>query len=637
MFVSKKKEVKKMKKRQFKTESKRILDLMINSIYTNKEIFLRELISNSSDALDKLYYLSLTNKDIKVNKEDLFIRVDYNKDKRTITITDNGTGMTEEELENNLGVIAESGSLKFKEENKDNNDVNVIGQFGVGFYSAFMVSDKVTVESKSYKDDKANIWESTGVEGYTLSSSDKKDNGTIITLHLKEDNDDYNYSDLLSEYRLRNIIKKYSDYISYPIKMEVENNRKKEDSDEYETYKEVITINSMIPLWKKNKKDIKNEEYNNFYNDKFFDYQNPLKVMHFNIEGNINYTALLYIPSHAPYDYYSKEYEKGLQLYTNGVLIMDKCNELLPDYFSFVRGVVDTEDIPLNISRETLQDDKNIKLIAKSIESKIKKELLDLLKEDRDKYIEFYKAFGTGLKFGIYNDYGMNKDKLVDLVMFHSSKEKKLITLEEYVNKLKEEDKNIYYCSGETVDKIDNMPQVEAIKDKYEILYLTDYVDEFAIMAIHEYNGKTFVNVTNENTDLSTEEEKETIKKDNENNKSMLEEMKSILNDSVTEVKLTNKLKSHPVCLTTTGEVSTSMEKVINAMPTDEKIKASEVLEINVNHKIVDKLKELYKNNKEEFEKYTKVIYYEARLIEGLPIDSPTELSNLMCDIMANK
>lgn len=626
-----------MKKREFKTESKRILDLMINSIYTNKEIFLRELISNSSDALDKLYYLSLTNKDIKVNKDDLFIRVDYNKDKRTITISDNGTGMTEEELENNLGVIAESGSLKFKEENKEQNDVNIIGQFGVGFYSAFMVSDKVTVESKSYKDDRATIWESTGVDGYTLSPSDKKDNGTIITLHLKEDTEDYNYSELLSEYKLRGIIKKYSDYISYPIKMEVENNRKKEDSDEYETYKEVITVNSMIPLWKRNKKDITEEEYNNFYSDKFFDYDKPLDVLHFNIEGNVNYNALLYIPSHAPYDYYSKEYEKGLQLYTNGVLIMDKCSELLPDYFSFVRGVIDTEDIPLNISRKTLQDDKNIKLIAKSIESKVKNELLDLLKNNRDKYLEFYKAFGMQLKFGIYNDYGMHKDKLEDLIMFYSSGEKKLITLDEYVNKLKEEDKNIYYCAGETVDKIDMLPQVEGIKDKHEVLYLTDYVDEFAIMAIHEYKGKTFVNVTNESTDLSTDEEKEKINKENTDNKDMLEEMKKVLEGNVEEVKLTNKLKSHPVCLTTTGEVSTSMEKVINAMPTDEKIKANEVLEINASHKIVDKLKDLYKNNKDEFTKYTKVIYYEARLIEGLPIDNPTELSNLMCDIMANK
>ncbi len=627
-----------MKKRQFKTESKRVLDLMINSIYTNKEIFLRELISNASDAIDKLYYLSLTNKDIKVKKEDLSIMIDIDKDKRTITISDNGCGMTEEELENNLGVIAESGSLHFKEENENQNDVNVIGQFGVGFYSAFMVSDKVTVESKSYKDEKATIWSSSGVDGYTLSPSNKESIGTVITLHLKEDTEDYNYSELLTEYKIRSIIKKYSDYISYPIKMEVENSRKKEDSDEYETYKEITTINSMIPIWKKDKKKITAEEYNNFYSDKFYDYKEPLKVMHFNIEGNVNYTALLYIPSHAPYNYYSKEYEKGLQLYTNGVLIMDKTSDLLPDYFSFVRGVIDTEDIPLNISRETLQDDKNIKLIAKSIESKIKKELLSMLKDERDKYEDFYKDFGMQLKFGIYNDYGMNKDKLVDLIMFYSSKEKRLITLKEYVDKLKEEDKNIYYACGETNDKIDLLPQVELFKDKdCEVLYLTEYVDEFALMALGEFEGRKFVNVCKESADLSTEEEKEQIKKENEDNKDMLDTMKETLEGKVETVKFTNKLKNHPVCLTTEGEISTSMEKVINSMPTDEKINASEVLEINVNHKISDKLKELYEKDKEEFKKYTKVIYYEARLIEGLPIDNPTEMSNLICDIMANK
>ena len=627
-----------MKKRQFKTESKRVLDLMINSIYTNKEIFLRELISNASDAIDKLYYLSLTNKDIKVKKEDLSIMIDIDKDKRTITISDNGCGITEEELENNLGVIAESGSLHFKEENENQNDVNVIGQFGVGFYSAFMVSDKVTVESKSYKDEKATIWSSSGVDGYTLSPSNKESIGTVITLHLKEDTEDYNYSELLTEYKIRSIIKKYSDYISYPIKMEVENSRKKEDSDEYETYKEITTINSMIPIWKKDKKKITAEEYNNFYSDKFYDYKEPLKVIHFNIEGNVNYTALLYIPSHAPYNYYSKEYEKGLQLYTNGVLIMDKTSDLLPDYFSFVRGVIDTEDIPLNISRETLQDDKNIKLIAKSIESKIKKELLSMLKDERDKYEDFYKDFGMQLKFGIYNDYGMNKDKLVDLIMFYSSKEKRLITLKEYVDKLKEEDKNIYYACGETNDKIDLLPQVELFKDKdCEVLYLTEYVDEFALMALGEFEGRKFVNVCKESADLSTEEEKEQIKKENEDNKDMLDTMKETLEGKVETVKFTNKLKNHPVCLTTEGEISTSMEKVINSMPTDEKINASEVLEINVNHKISDKLKELYEKDKEEFKKYTKVIYYEARLIEGLPIDNPTEMSNLMCDIMANK
>lgn len=626
-----------MKKREFKTESKRVLDLMINSIYTNKEIFLRELISNASDALDKLYYLSLTNKDIKVKKNDLEIKIDLDKEARTLTITDNGCGMTEDELENNLGVIAESGSLHFKEENDGKDDVNIIGQFGVGFYSAFMVSDKVVVESKSYKDEDSHIWESTGVDGYTISKGKKETTGTKITLYLKKDTEDYNYSDFLTEYKIRSIIKKYSDYISYPIKMMVENTRKKEDSDEYETYTEEATLNSMVPLWKKDKKNIKNEEYNNFYQDRFHDYEEPLKVLHFNMEGNVNFTALLFIPSHAPYDFYSKEYEKGLALYTNGVLIMDKCSDLLPDYFSFVKGVIDTEDIPLNISRETLQDNKNIKLIAKSIESKIRKELLSMLSDERDKYEEFYKAFGMGLKFGIYNDYGINKDKLSDLVMFYSSKDKKLTTLKEYTERMKEGQESIYYACGESVDKIDMMPQVESVKDKYEVLYLTEYVDEFTIITLAEYNSKKFVNVSSENTDISTEEEKKHINEINDNNKDMLSSMKDLLGDSVKEVKFTSKLKNHPVCLTTEGEVSTSMEKVINSMPTGEKIKASEVLEINSNHKIADKLKELYKDNKEEFEKYTKVIYFEARLIEGLPIDNPTEMSNLMCDIMADK
>lgn len=626
-----------MKKREFKTESKRVLDLMINSIYTNKEIFLRELISNASDALDKLYYLSLTNKDIKVKKNDLEIKIDLDKEARTLTITDNGCGMTEDELENNLGVIAESGSLHFKEENDGKDDVNIIGQFGVGFYSAFMVSDKVVVESKSYKEEDSHIWESTGVDGYTISKGKKETTGTKITLYLKKDTEDYNYSDFLTEYKIRSIIKKYSDYISYPIKMMVENTRKKEDSDEYETYTEEATLNSMVPLWKKDKKNIKNEEYNNFYQDRFHDYEEPLKVLHFNMEGNVNFTALLFIPSHAPYDFYSKEYEKGLALYTNGVLIMDKCSDLLPDYFSFVKGVIDTEDIPLNISRETLQDNKNIKLIAKSIESKIKKELLSMLSDERDKYEEFYKAFGMGLKFGIYNDYGINKDKLSDLVMFYSSKDKKLTTLKEYTERMKDGQESIYYACGESVDKIDMMPQVESVKDKYEALYLTEYVDEFTIITLAEYNSKKFVNVSSENTDISTEEEKKHINEINDNNKDMLSSMKDLLGDSVKEVKFTSKLKNHPVCLTTEGEVSTSMEKVINSMPTGEKIKASEVLEINSNHKIADKLKELYKDNKEEFEKYTKVIYFEARLIEGLPIDNPTEMSNVMCDIMADK
>lgn len=625
-----------MKKRQFKTESKRVLDIMINSIYTNKEIFLRELISNASDAIDKLHYLSLTDKNIKVNNDNLCIRIDTDIEKRELIITDNGIGMTEEELENNLGTIAQSGSLRFKEENSCQNDANIIGQFGVGFYSAFMVSDRVVVESKSYKDDKAYTWESDGSSGYTISSSDKKDNGTKITLHIKEDTEDYKYSDFLTEYKIREIVRKYSEYISYPIKMEVSNTRKKEDSDEYETYKELTTLNSIVPIWKKNKKDIKNEEYNNFYSDKFYDYSEPLKTIHFNVEGNVTYTAMLFIPSHAPYNYYSKEYEKGLQLYTNGVLIMDRCSDLLPDYYSFVRGVVDTEDIPLNISRETLQDDKNIRLIAKSIESKIKKELLTMLKDNREEYEKFYKAFGMQLKFGIYNDYGINKDKLVDLLMFYSAKEKKYITLSEYVSKLKKGEDNIYYACGESISKIDMLPQVEIFKDKgYDILYLTEYIDEFAIMALGEYEGKKFVNTSSIDTDPSTDKEKEEIKKENDDNTSMLKEMKEILGDNVSEVKFTNRLLKHPVCLTTSGDISTSMEKVINAMPTEEKITAKEVLLINVNHSISNKLKELYKSNKEEFKKYTKVIYCEARLIEGLSIENPAEFTSLVCELIS--
>ena len=626
-----------MKKKEFKAESKRVLDLMINSIYTNKEIFLRELISNASDAIDKLYYLSLTDKNLKINKSDLEIRIDADSDKKTLTITDTGCGMTKDELENNLGVIAESGSLKFKEENDGKLDANIIGQFGVGFYSAFMVSKKVEVESRSYKEDNSYVWESEGVDGYIIKEGTKKEIGTTITLYLKDDTDDYKYSDFLEEYKIRNIVKKYSDYISYPIKMLVTNSRKKEDSDEYEEYKELETLNDMVPIWKKDKKKIKEEDYNNFYTDKFYDYNKPLKIMHFNMEGNVNFNALLFIPDHAPYNYYTKDFEKGLQLYTNGVLIMDKASELLPDYYSFVKGVVDTEDIPLNISRETLQDDKNIKLIAKSIENKIKKELLDLLKTDRDKYIKFYNIFGIQLKFGIYNDYGVNKDKLMDLLMFYSSKEKKLITLKEYTDKLKDEDKIIYYACGETTDKIDMLPQVEKVKEKHEILYLTDYVDEFTLKVIGKFEDREFVNVSSDKSDMSSDKEKEEIKKENDDSKELLEYMKEVLKDNVSDVKFTNELKSHPVCLVTEGEVSTSMEKVINSMPTDEKISANEILEININHKISNKLKELYKNNKEELTKYTKVIYYEARLIEGLSIDNPTELSNLMCDIMANK
>ena len=621
-------------KKEFKAESKKLLDMMINSIYTNKDIFLRELISNASDAIDKLYYKSLTDEKISVNKGDLNIRIETNKEKNTISIIDNGCGMTEEELENNLGTIAQSGSLSFKEENSEQTDVNIIGQFGVGFYSAFMVSKKVEVLSKSYESDKAYLWTSEGEDGYTLEESEKEENGTIITLTLKDDTEDIKYSDYLEEYKIRNIIKKYSDYISYPIVMKVNNRILKEGSDsEYIDSIEDETLNSQIPLWKKNKNEITEEEYTNFYMDKFCDYEKPLKVIHTSVEGQCSYKSILFIPSHAPYDFYTKEYEKGLQLYTNGVLIMDKCQDLLPDYFSFVRGVVDTEDISLNISREMLQQDKNIKVIAKSIETKIKNELTNMLKNDYEEYKKFFKTFGMQIKFGIYNNYGMDKEKLQDLVIFYSANKKDFITLKEYVENMKEDQENIYYASGETTDKIDLLPQVEKIKEKYDILYLTDYVDEFAIQAIAEYEGKKFMNASSNDLDLETKEEKEKTENKNKEYKDIFEFMKESI-DGV-EIKFTNRLKNHPVCLTSAGNLSIEMEKVINAMPTDQKVKAELVLEINENHEIADKLKQLYENDKDELKKYTKILYSQARLIEGLPIENPTEISNLICDLMS--
>ena len=624
-------------KKQFKAESKKLLNMMINSIYTNKEIFLRELISNSSDALDKIYYKSLTDNNIKIDKKELKIRIERDTENRTLKIIDNGCGMTKEELENNLGTIAQSGSLTFKEENKDQTDVNIIGQFGVGFYSAFMVSKKVEVLSKSYNSDKAYIWVSDGEDGYEIKEAKSETLGTTITLYLKDDTEDMNYSEYLDEYKIRSIIKKYSDYITYPIIMEVNNRVLKEGSDsEYEDKLEDETLNSQIPLWKKNKKDITEEEYNNFYQDKFYDYEKPLKVIHTNVEGQCSYNSILFIPSHAPYDFYTKEYEKGLQLYTNGVLIMEKCSDLLPDYFSFVRGIVDTQDLPLNISRETLQQDKNLKIIAKSIENKIKNELTNMLKNDFEEYKKFFKAFGTQIKFGIYNNYGMDKDKLKDLVLFYSSNKKELTTLKEYVDDMKKDQKNIYYASGETIEKIDNLPQVEQVKQKeYDILYLTDYVDEFTIQALMEYEEKKFISVSSSELDLDTKEEKEKTETKNKEYSDIFNLMKESLDNQVTEIEFTNRLKNHPVCLTTKGNISVEMEKVINAMPTDEKIKASLILEINENHEIADKLKELYDNDKEELKKYTKILYAQARLIEGLQIDNPTEISNLICEIMS--
>ena len=626
-----------MKKKEFKSSSKRVLDLMINSIYTNKEIFLRELISNASDAIDKLAFEKSKDATLDINSADFKIFISVDKNAKTITITDNGIGMDEEELDKSLGTIAESGSLKFKEENPDSNDSEIIGQFGVGFYSSFMVSKKVEVISKKVGSEDSYIWTSEGVEGYTIDKATKKENGTDIILYLKDDTEDEKYSDFMEEYTIRNLIKKYSDYIKYPIMMEVENSRLKEGTkDEYETYTEVQTLNSMKPLWKKDKKDITEEEYNNFYTSKFSDYEKPLKVVHYNAEGLENYKALLFIPSHAPFDYYYKEYKKGLELYTNGVLIMDKCEKLLPDYYSFVKGVIDTDDIPLNISRETLQNDRHVLGIAKGIETKIHSALIELLTKNFEGYKKFFKDFGNQIKFGIYGSYGINKDKVLDLLIFYSSKKKDFITLKDYVDSMKDKQKEIYYACGETVEKIDLLPQVEMVKEKdFDILYLTDYADEFTIGAINTFMEKTFKNVCDTSLDLDTKEEKEELSKLNEDSKDMLSKMKDILKDNVSDVKITNKLKNHPVCLTSNGAISTQMEKVINAMPNSEKVSSSLTLEINENHPILTKLNDLFKNNEEEFEKYTKVLYAQSKLIEGLPIDNPSELSNLVCDLLS--
>lgn len=625
-------------KKQFKAESKKLLDLMIHSIYTNKEIFLRELISNASDAIDKLYYLSLTDKKLKVKKEDLKINLAFDKENRTITITDNGIGMNKAELEKNLGTIAESGSLLFKTENEHKKDIDVIGQFGVGFYSAFMVSKEVEVISKKYDEDKFHLWKSSGTSGYSIDDIDTDgDFSTKIVLYLKDDTDEENYSEYLDQYKLQTIVKKYSNYITYPIVMNVTKSVLKEDSkDEYEDKTTEETLNSMIPIWKKNRKDVSDEDYNNFYKDSYHDYDDPSLIITSSVEGRCSYKSLMFIPSHTSYDMYTKEFKKGLSLYSNGVLIMDKCEDLLPDYFSFVKGLVDSEDISLNISREILQQNHQVELIAKSIETKIKKELETMLRDDREKYDNFFKNFGMQLKFGIYNDYGMHKDVLKDLIMFYSSTEKKLVTLSEYVSRMKDGQDKIFYACGESVDKIDLLPQVENVKDKgYEVLYLTEYVDEFAIQMLMDYEGKKFANVSSEELDLDTEDEKKELEEKNSSNKEMFDEMTSLLDNEIKEVRFTNKLKNHPVCLTSKGNVSIEMEKVMNSMPTGEKVNAEKVLEINENHPIVSKLEDLYKNNKEEFDNYTKILYQQARLIEGLPVDNPTELTNLICNVIS--
>lgn len=631
-----------MKKKQFKTESKKILDLMINSVYTNRDIFLRELISNASDAIDKLYYKSLTDRKVKLDKDDFCIRIDVDKENRVLTITDNGIGMTEQELDDNLGIIAKSGSSLFKEMNEKKKDVNIIGQFGVGFYSAFMVAKEIRVLSRAYGSDKAYLWVSDGADGYTINEATKEEVGTEIKLYLKDNTETENYDEYLEPRRIEGIVKKYSDYVKYPIIMKKEETKIKDDADKNndedvktETVVEDKTLNSMIPIWKKSEDEVTQEEYNAFYSDKFYDFEAPIKTIHSKVEGQVSYDALLFIPGHVPFDYYTKEYEKGLQLYSNGVLIMDKCADLLPDYFSFVKGLVDSEDISLNLSREMLQQDRQLKVIARSIEKKIKATLEDILKNDRVGYEKFFDAFGMQLKYGIYSSYGMNNDTLKDLLLFYSSRDKKRITLREYVDNMKDGQDKIYYASGESIDKIDLLPNVERFKEKdYEVLYLCDYVDEFTIQALMEYDGKKFANVASEDVSLDTPEEKEALEKKNEEAKDMFSLMKESLPE-VKTIKFTNKLKNHPVCLSTEGNISLEMQKIMNSMPTGEDVKAEIVLEINENHLIVDKLKDLYENDKDKLGDYTKILYNQARLIEGLSVENPTELTNLICDIMS--
>ena len=622
--------------KQFKSESKRLLDLMINSIYTNKEIFLRELISNASDAIDKLYYISLSDENIKFDRENFYIRIALDKFARKIIITDTGIGMTEEELEKNLGTIAKSGSFAFKNENEKVDNVDIIGQFGVGFYSAFMVADKITVESKSFSSENAFKWESEGSKGYTIEPSDKKDVGTVITLHVKPNTDDENYDEFLEEYTIKSLIKKYSDYIKYPIKMLVSKKTPKEGAEgEFDVTYEDETLNSMVPIWRKSKSEVTDEEYADFYKSKFHDFENPLKTIRTSAEGSASYTALMFIPKRAPYDYYTKEFEKGLALYSNGVMIMEKCASLLPDYFSFVKGLVDSADLSLNISRELLQHDRQLKIIASRLEKKIKDELLNMQKNDRENYEEFYKAFARQLKFGVYNDFGQHKEALQDLLMFVSSYENKLTTLKEYVERMKEDQNVIYYACGETADKISRLPQAESILEKgYEILYLTEDVDEFALKMLFNYEEKEFKSISSSDIDLRTDDEKEAEKKAIEDNKELVDFIKESLKGKVENVKLTNKLKSHPVCITNEGDLSVEMEKVLNKMPDANGIKAQKVLEINLNHDVFEKLKNLYETDKEKTKKMAEVLYGGALLIEGLTLENPVDFANNICDLI---
>lgn len=625
-----------MAKKQFKAESKKLMDMMINSIYTHKDIFLRELISNASDALDKRYYHALSKGDSGIAREDYRINLFVDKESRTLTVSDNGCGMTAEELENNLGTIAKSGSLDFKSDLEKSSEVEIIGQFGVGFYSAFMVSDKVSVLSKAQGSDEANLWESSGVDGYTIKKSEKDEAGTVITLHIKENSENEDYDKYLDQYTLQGIVSKYSDYIRYPIMLDMEKTELKEGTeDEYETVTEATQLNSMVPLWRKSKNEITSEEYNEFYKSKFYDFEDPLKTVHSKTEGQVSYDALLFIPKHPPFDFYTKEFKKGLKLYTNGVVIMDNCEELLPDYFSFVKGLVDSADLTLNISRETLQHDHLLKIIAKNLEKKIKSELEKMLKSDRESYEKFFTAFGLQLKYGLYANYGADKDALKDLILFTSSFEKKAVTLKEYVSRMPEEQKTIYYACGETIDKIDLLPQTDAVKEKgFEVLYCTDDVDEFALKMLYEYDGKSFTNICAGNLDLDSDSEKEEIKKENEESKELLDFLKESIGNAVSGVRFTNKLKNHPVCLTSEGMMSLEMEKVLANMPGAQGAKATVVLEINKNHKIASTLKDLFTSDKEKAAKYAKILYSQSCLIAGKALDNPAEYCELVCEFM---
>lgn len=623
-------------KKQFQAESKRLLDLMIHSIYSQKEVFLRELISNASDAIDKVYYKTLTDEDATFNREQYYIKIIPNKEERTLTIKDTGIGMTEKELEENLGTIAKSGSLEFKTEVEMEEDFDIIGQFGVGFYAAFMVADKVVVETRPYGSDEAFKWESEGADGYAIEPTTKDTVGTTITLKLKEDTEEENYSEFLEEYRLREIIKKHSDFIRYPIKMDVTKSKPKDDdSDEYVDYVEEEVINSMVPIWRKQKSELTTEDYENFYREKRYGFDKPLRYIHTSVDGTVRYHAILYIPESIPFNYYSPEYEKGLELYSNGVLIMEKAPELLPDYFSFVKGMVDSDDLSLNISREMLQHDKQLKVIEKNITRKIKNELQSMLRNDREKYERFYEVFGRQLKYGVYSDFGMHKETLQDLLMFYSSTEKKLVTLAEYVERMPEDQKFIYYATGDSIERIAQLPQTELVSEKgYEILYFSEDIDEFAIQMLNSYKDKAFKNVASGDLGLESEEEKKEAEKEAEAYKEMFEKMKEILSDKVKEVVISKRLRTHPVCFATEGELSLEMEKVLKQMPNSEQIKAEKILELNMDHDVFKSLVNAYENDEEKFKLYTNILYNQAMLIEGLPIEDPIQFSKDLSKVM---